>query len=176
MNALCETWGVDQSQIEPTAIRFFNEFKRLSNETQKQAQQILDLQVKLALGSQDQKFFYAKSEQDAPTLYFSYLRSYAAQLKEHGKGIVYFGNTFVFGLVGVKDCKQLVTDLEAACKRSSTKAVKADVKSDVKFDFKIKGKKPVVTKDVCQFNITGAGLKEEDLVEVLTKAGYVAMD
>jgi len=50
------------------------------------------------------------------------------------------------------------------------------VKADVKFDFKIKGQKPVVTKEVCQFNITGADLKEEDLVSLLTKAGYIAMD
>lgn len=38
MNALCETWGVDQSEIEATAMKFFNGYKRLSTETQKQAQ------------------------------------------------------------------------------------------------------------------------------------------
>jgi hypothetical protein len=38
MNSLCETWGVDQSQILPTANRFFNEYKKLSNVTKKQDQ------------------------------------------------------------------------------------------------------------------------------------------
>ena len=38
MNTLCETWGVDQSQIEQTASRFFNEYKRLGNLTKKQDQ------------------------------------------------------------------------------------------------------------------------------------------
>jgi len=132
--------------------------------------------MKLALASTDNKFFYSKSERDAPTLYFSYLPSFAAQLKEHGKGVIYFGNTFVFGLVGTKDCKQLVADFETACKGSSTKPVKANVKDNVKFDFKIKGQKPVVTKDICQFNITGAGFSEEALVAILQKAGYVSMD
>ena len=45
-------------------------------------------------------------------------------------------------------------------------------KADVKFDFKIKGQKPVVTKEICQFSITGADFKEEDLVAVLTAASY----
>jgi len=81
--------------------------------------------MKLLLSSQDSKFFFAKSEYDAPTLYFSQLPAFAAKLKEQGKGVVYFGSNFVFGLVGVKDCKKFVTDLEAACKKSSTKPVKA---------------------------------------------------
>lgn len=102
--------------------------------------------------------------------------SYAAQLKEQGKGCIYFGNNFVFGLVGLKDCKQLVTELEAACKKSSTKPVKVNLKADVKFDFKIKGQKPVVTKEICQFNITGADFKEEDLLELLTKSGYKSLE
>lgn len=102
--------------------------------------------------------------------------SFAAQLKQQGKGCVYVGNNFVFGLVGRKDCKQLVAELEAACKKSSTKAVKANVKSDVKFDFKIKGQKPVVTKEICQFNITGGDFKEEDLLAVLTAAGFVPLE
>jgi len=175
MNALCDTWGVDQTQIEPTAIRFFNEYKRLSNETKKQAEQIVNLQLKYALKSDD-KFFFAKSEHEAPTLYFSYLPSYAAQLKEHGKGFVFFAPNFIFGLVGIKDCKALVSQLEACCKAASTKPVKSNVKNDVKFDFKIKGKKPVVTKDVCQFNITGAGFNQEQLVEILKQAAYVEIE
>lgn len=148
MNALCETWGVDQSQIEPTAIRFFNEFKRLTTETQKQSQQILNLQLKLALGSNDGKMFFSESAEAAPTLYFSYLPSFARRLKDQGKGYVYYGNTFVFGLIGAKDVKELVADLEAACKKSSTKAVQCKIINQCKFDHKIKGQKPEVTKDI----------------------------
>ena len=102
--------------------------------------------------------------------------SYAAQLKEHGKGFVFFAPNFIFGLVGIKDCKALVSQLEACCKAASTKPVKSNVKNDVKFDFKIKGKKPVVTKDVCQFNITGAGFNQEQLVEILKQAAYVEIE
>ncbi len=58
----------------------------------------------------------------------------------------------------------------------STKAIKSGVKDEVKFDFKIKGQKPIITKDICQFNITGQDLKEEKLVEVLKKFGYKEME
>ena len=43
LHKLTETWGVDQSQIESTASRFFNEYKRLNAQTKKQDQQILNL-------------------------------------------------------------------------------------------------------------------------------------
>lgn len=139
MNALCQTWSVDSSDLEQTAMKFFSGYKKLTTETAKQSQQILNLQLKLVLSNQESKFYFSKSDHDAPTLYFSQLPAFAAKLKEQEKGIVYFGSNFVFGLVGVKDCKQLVTDLEAACNKSSTKPVKAVVKDNVKFDFKIKG-------------------------------------
>ena len=58
----------------------------------------------------------------------------------------------------------------------STKAIKSGVKEEVKFDFKIKGQKPIITKDICQFNITGQDLKEEKLVEVLKKFRYKEME
>ena len=58
----------------------------------------------------------------------------------------------------------------------STKAMKSGVKDEVKFDFKIKGQKPIITKDICQFNITGQDLKEDKLVEVLKKFGYKEME
>ncbi len=36
LQKLIETWGIDQTQILPTADRFFNEYKRLSGQTKKQ--------------------------------------------------------------------------------------------------------------------------------------------
>mmetsp|Transcript_3506 Transcript_3506/g.5264 ORF Transcript_3506/g.5264 Transcript_3506/m.5264 type:complete len:262 (-) Transcript_3506:30-815(-) len=169
MNSLCDTWGVDQTQILPTANRFFNEYKKLSTVTKKQDQQILNLQVKFVLSSQDDKFFYVKSDQESPTLYFSFLPQFAQQLKETGKGIVFVGSNFVLGLVGDSEHGALVDDIEAVCKEMSSKPVKALKKADVKFDFKIKGKKPVVTKGVCQFNVTGADFKADKIEAVFAK-------
>lgn len=82
MNALCQTWSVDTGDLEQTAMKFFSGYKRLSTETEKQAKQILNLQLKYLLSSNESKFFYHKSDHDAPTLYFSQLPAFAAKLKE----------------------------------------------------------------------------------------------
>jgi hypothetical protein len=46
----------------------------------------------------------------------------------------------------------------------------------VKFDHKIKGQKPVVTKDVFLFMITNENLNIEKLAEDLTGMGYKEME
>ncbi len=43
LNDLCDTWGVDQTQIISTATRFFNDYKKLTNVNKKQDLQILQL-------------------------------------------------------------------------------------------------------------------------------------
>jgi len=48
-----------------------------------------------------------------------------------------------------------VETIEKMCKEMSSKEVKSRTQDTVKFDFKEKGKKPVVTKGVCLFSITG---------------------
>ena len=58
----------------------------------------------------------------------------------------------------------------------STKPVKMTKKGDVKFDFKIKGQKPIVTKEICQFNITGADFKEDKITEIMKKHNVVEME
>lgn len=55
----------------------------------------------------------------------------------------------------------------------SSKPVKMTKKADVKFDFKIKGQKPIVTKEICQFNITGAGFKEDKIIEIIDRKSVV---
>ena len=100
MNALCETWGVDQTQVLPTATRFFTEYKKLSTVTKQQDQKILNLQLKFILNSNDVSFHMIKSDADSPTLYFSFLPQFAAKLKEQNKGVVFIGSNFVLGLWG----------------------------------------------------------------------------
>jgi hypothetical protein len=177
MNSLCETWGVDQTQILPTAIRFFNEYKKLSSVTKKQDQQILNLQVKFVINAGgDVKNYFVKSEQETPTLYFSFLPQFAHTLKEQEKGVIFVGGGYVLGLLGTDKCDDLVNELEACCKEMSSKPVKMTKKGDVKFDFKIKGQKPIVTKGICQFNITGADFKEDKIVEIMKKYNVVEME
>lgn len=58
----------------------------------------------------------------------------------------------------------------------STKAVKTIKKDNVKFDFKKKGQKPVVTKEICQFMLTGDGFKDETIVQIMTDLNIAELD
>lgn len=175
LGTLCETWGVDQSQIEQTASRFFNEYKRLSTQTKKQDQQILNLQVKYLLKENEKKAFFVKSDQSDPTLYISFLPQFAEQFKEQGKGIAFIGSNFVCGLFG--DPTQIkLEELEAETKAHSSKPTKVMNKDSVTFKFKEKGKKPVNTKGISQFMISGADFKVDRLSEILASQGLVEME
>ena len=79
-------------------------------------------------------------------------------------------------MIGSKEATDLVTELEACCKEMSSKPVKVNKKNEVKFDFKIKGQKPIVTKEVIQFNITGADFKAEKVQEILAKHKIVELE
>lgn len=175
MQKLCDQWGVDATQIVPTASRFFNDFKRLSSQAKKQDQQILNLQVKFALKDLDHPIHFVRSEQPDPTIYFSFLPQFAEELQKLGKGLVFVGDTFVVGLIGKPELLA-VPAIEAVCKESSTKEVKSRTADQVKFDFKEKGKKPVVTKGVNQFSITGADFNIGKVAEVLKGAGAHELD
>ena len=103
----------------------------------------------LANGAEHTMYF-VHSEQAAATFYFSFVPSFAHKLKESGRGIIFFGETFVFGLIGHNKNDDLLKDLDEACKgMSQKKPVKCSKKDKVKFDFKIKGQKPIETKEVC---------------------------
>ena len=122
---------------------------------------------------EEQKLHYIASDAAVPTFYFSFVPQFAHTLKEQGKGVVFFGESFVFGLIGHNKNEDLLKGLEAACKgMSKNKEVKVNKKDKVKFDFKIKGQKPIETKEICQFNITGGDFKADVIVDLLTKGGF----
>lgn len=116
-----------------------------------------------------------KSEQPDPTIYFSYLPQFAEEIQKREKGVVFVGDNFVVGLLG-KPALLEVAKVEAVCKEHSTKEVKARTQDQVKFDFKEKGKKPVVTKGICQFAITGQDFKVEKIAELLKLSGALEME
>jgi len=79
LQKLCETWGIDQSQLLQTADRFFKDSKTLKNQGPKQDQHILKLQMKCVFNSPG-TVHYVKSDQPNPNLYFSFLNQYAKDL------------------------------------------------------------------------------------------------
>lgn len=141
----------------------------------KQEKQILNLQVKLLLGDEDSAVRFIRSEQDAPTLYVSQLPAFAEQCKNKKKNVVFVNQSWCCGLLG----DPTSVDFDALAKKcvelSSASKVRIQMKQ-VKFDHKIKGQKPVVTKDVFLFMITNENLNVEKLVEDLSTMGYKEME
>ena len=175
LQKLTETWGVDQSQIEPTATRFFNEYKRLTALTKKQDTQILNLQMRSCIKDTEQKTFFVKSEQDNPTLYIASLPAFAEELKKDGKGIVFIGNTYICGLFGNPASINL-PELEKTAGELSSKPIKTMKKDSVQFKFKEKGKKPLNVTGICQFQFTGQDFNVEKLSEFFSVHGLKEMD
>lgn len=56
----------------------------------------------------------------------------------------------------------------------SSKPVKTTKKGDVKFA--VKGQKPIQTKEICQFNITGADFKEDKIIEIMKAHSIAELD
>lgn len=168
INTLTKEWGISGHEIVDTALRFFNDSKRLEKLTDKQSKTILNLQMKAVLSPGSEGMFYIQSDEPQATMYFGFVPQYAADIKEKTRGVVFIGESYIFGMVGVKDFEKQIIELTDVCKSMSTKKeVKVAKKDKVKFDFKIKGKKPVETKEICQFNVTGADFKPGPIIEVL---------
>lgn len=79
------------------------------------------------------------------------------------------------GLLGKQDMLN-VDEIEKLCKSLSSKEVKVQKKDQVKFEFKEKGAKPVITKNVCQFSITGQDFNTEKIAEALKAMGVVELE
>lgn len=98
INHLKDMWGINQTEIVPTAERIFKDYRRFENESVKQKEALLKLQVKSFLESKSDRVLIDSTEKEA-TLYFSAVPAYLQELSASKKSIVFWGEGFVFGLV-----------------------------------------------------------------------------
>ena len=108
LNQVCDLWSVPKGQIIETADRFFKDFKKMDKELTEKDKTILGLEMKYMIDA-PHKLVFTRSEEKNATIYFSFLANYAKGLKDGGKGVVYVGEKFIYGILG--DAKQI--DLEA---------------------------------------------------------------
>ena len=90
------------------------------------------------------------------------MAQFAQELQAKDKGVIFIGDSFIVGLLGSGGVLN-VASIEEFAKTISTKETKSRQQDQVKFDSKEKGKKPVVTKGVVFFSITGADFNYERL-------------
>jgi len=100
LNKLIYDWGVTQQEVIPTAKRFFDGYKKLSTRESKQNMKILELTMKSLLLDPLTKQIVVSSDHKDATLYISHIPHYGQKLKEAGKGVVFVGEDFLYGLLG----------------------------------------------------------------------------
>ena len=108
LNQVCDLWSVPKGQIIETADRFFKDFKKMDKELTEKQKTILGLEMKYMIDAKE-KLVFTRSEEKNATIYVSFLANYAKGLKDGGKGVVYVGEKFIYGILG--DAKEI--DLEA---------------------------------------------------------------
>jgi hypothetical protein len=88
--------------------------------------------------------------------------------------VVFIGESFVVGLLSSPEILN-VPSVEEVCKSLSTKEIKSRQQDKVKFDPKEKGKKPIETKGIVFFSVTGQDLNLDKLSEHLRGLGAVEL-
>lgn len=116
-----------------TSERFFDGYKKYSNKANKLEQTVLDLQVKLICQNPEIKMAVILSDKKDASLYFSNMDGFAAELSKSKKGIIFYNDKFVYGLLGDKTLineSELKEVLEEA--RKGDKPMKYNSKNSVK--------------------------------------------
>lgn len=167
INDLTSMWGIEQKQIVQTAARFFKESKTLKAAYSGEQKKMMNLQIKYLCNVPDVKLGYAISEEENPTLYFSFLNPHAGAIKTAGKGIVYLNKKFIYGILSDKGDLDMV-------KLKEILAEGQEKKVNVLTKDKLGDKKNPVS-GVLQFN-TIMPVNLDAVVAFLEKGGYTKLD
>jgi hypothetical protein len=89
LNHLTDIWSINKSEISTTAERFFTDYKKLAKTVSEKDEQIVNLQMRYILDSAN-PLIVLKSDHDNPTVYFSMIPGFAAELRVNKFFIFYF--------------------------------------------------------------------------------------
>ncbi len=99
LNNLCDEWHVEKSKIVQTGSRFFSEYKKNTSRIKKLDEKLLDYQMKYLISNNDMKVGINVSDYDSPSIYFSFLNNHAEALYNAKKGVIFYADEFIYGLV-----------------------------------------------------------------------------
>eukprot|EP00164_Ancoracysta_twista_P003216 GFYU01004295.1.p2 GENE.GFYU01004295.1~~GFYU01004295.1.p2 ORF type:complete len:891 (-),score=379.12 GFYU01004295.1:90-2453(-) len=173
LHELCSSWNVSQNEIVPTATRFFDGYKKYGDKVKKQSQEVLGLTIRCML-LEEPSNLVIRSDMPDPTLLISIVPGCAEKLKASGKGVIFVGKTFLYGLLGnpkafdTAPLADMITKAAAGGKaklitKNSVKAASADKKVKKKIDIK----------DVAEITCFGMPCQQSDVMDLLTGAGFV---
>lgn len=136
LSKMCKVFSVERSHLTETGQRFFDGYKKFQTRADKLEVQVLDLQVKLICQNPDIKVAFVLSDKKDPSIYFSSMDAFAPELAKNKKGIIFYNERFVYGLIGDKtlindaELKQMLE--ESKSKNFKDKAMKFNSKNSVK--------------------------------------------
>jgi hypothetical protein len=102
INTLCDEWGIEKSKILQTANRFFIDYKKFSARIKKLDQNVLEYQIKYLISDDKINVGYHISDYENPSIYFTFMNNYVEQLSNKKKGIIFFNEDFIYGVLGDK--------------------------------------------------------------------------
>ncbi len=134
------------------------------------------LRIKLLLAS-EHNFGAFQYDDEFPSHCFQYINKFNAELKEKGKGVVFYSPNIVTGLLGAPSDFDFAEFETFISEGQDPEKVKIERKTEVSFkDKSVKKSKPVKTKDILQFKVTGVDLKLEKMNEHFTGKNFVFLD
>lgn len=154
INSLCDEWGVEKTKILQTAHRFFTDFKKNTTKIKKLDEKLLDYQMKFLISSNDIGVGYNISDHENPSVYFSFLKNYAAALSKNKKGVIFYNEDFIYGLIG--DSSLLIeADFKKFLESQKKEGVEIKYKSQnsISLDKKTKLEKVLQFDIISKFNV-----------------------
>jgi alanyl-tRNA synthetase len=188
LTTMQSSWTVTLDEMVTTGDRFFTGYKKLSTQCTKQSEKIIALMAKTLLLDDTQKLIVVASDAASPTMCISGLPVFAKGFAEKKKGIVYVGETWMYGLLGDTTAydtaplvKWLAEQHEAEVAKetaagSNKKIKKADVRINNKVTVKPKNKKEkkYVVTDVAEFTCFALPSNMQGtVVDMLVESGFV---
>eukprot|EP00767_Chilomastix_cuspidata_P004430 gnl/Chilomastix_cuspidata/457.p1 GENE.gnl/Chilomastix_cuspidata/457~~gnl/Chilomastix_cuspidata/457.p1 ORF type:complete len:1004 (+),score=405.29 gnl/Chilomastix_cuspidata/457:2829-5840(+) len=123
VHTLQRSWGIEMSEVVPTADRFFSGYKMYKREYEKQLVELSQLRIALDMAA-GRKLSVIRVNEEVPTMYFSLLPQ---EVDAHpGKGVVVVAPTFVIGALhffGKADEIKAVEDCVKAAVPAKARAV-----------------------------------------------------
>jgi Alanyl-tRNA synthetase len=82
LHHLCKIWGISLPEVIPTAERFFTGYKKYEDTVKKQKEKLLALTIRSIVCDPNYQLVLIDSDQPNPTIYFSFLKEHAEELKK----------------------------------------------------------------------------------------------
>ena len=151
LHHLCKMWKISPGEVVGTAERMFQGYKKMDEASRKEKEKMLGMTVKWIIRENHLGKVLVNSDQQEPTIYFSFIKNHLEDLRNAQKTIVFVGSNFLYGIsgkVGSVDVKGLEALMKTGFPSGKFKV------SEKVSGKKVKGKAQVV-EGVTEFSFTG---------------------